>query len=499
MNFIPGGHPICVDSGASCSISTNKFDFIEFTPTTNTVLCGITSGLQIEGKGTLHWTITNDSSDEIDLYIRDSLYVPLAPMCLLSPQQLLQQTNQNNDGFIVKDTYGILHFSGYKKTIYYNSSNNLPIFFTAPKFTTPPCHTLSKELSSATAALLSSEDLHTDTINLSATQRKLLLRHYQLGHLHMARIQSSAREGLLGPNNADIASCDAPLCKACIHGKQHRRPISSASPGPLDNNHLKPGDCVSCDQLESTSLGLIPVHKGTPTNSSYHAGTLFIDHASRYLYFTPQISTGAIEAVQAKQDFEFHASSFNQTIKRYHSNNGIFNSKLFKDACTLQKQHINFCGVDAHHQNGLAERYIRTITERARTMLIHAMICWPDIITERLWPFALCLSVDIHNATPNAVGLTPEELFSNSKSHPRLHTFHPFGCPIYVLEPALRQGHKIPKWKPRSRVGVYLGMSPDHLSTAPLVLSTTTGLISPQFHVIFDNQFTTTDSLHTNK
>jgi hypothetical protein len=215
----------------------------------------------------------------------------------------------NNDSFIVKDTYGILHFSGYKKTIYYNSSNNLPIFFTAPKFTTPPCHTLSKELSSTTAALLSSEDLHTDTINLSAPQRKLLLHHYQLGHLHMARIQSLAREGLLCPNNADIASCDALLCKACIHGKQHRCPISSASTGPLDSNHLKPGDCVSCDQLESTSPGLIPVYKGTPTNSSYHAGTLFIDHASCYLYFTPHISTGAIEAVQAKQDFKFHASS----------------------------------------------------------------------------------------------------------------------------------------------------------------------------------------------
>jgi hypothetical protein len=132
-------------------------------------------------------------------------------------------------------------------------------------------------------------------------------------------------------------------------------------------------------------------------------------------------------------------------------------------------------------------------------MLIHAMICWPDIITENLWPFALRPSVDTHNATPNAAGLTPEEIFSNSKSTPRLHTFHLFGCPIFVLEPSLCQGHKIPKWKPRSRVGVYLGMSPEHASTVPLVLSTTIGLVSPQFHVIFDDQFTTTESLHTNK
>jgi hypothetical protein len=131
-------------------------------------------------------------------------------------------------------------------------------------------------------------------------------------------------------------------------------------------------------------------------------------------------------------------------------------------------------------------------------MLIHAMIRWPDIITETLWPFALRLLVDIHKATPNTAGFTPEEIFTGTKSTLHLHTFHPFGCPIFVLEPSLRQGHKIPKWKPRSRVGVYLGMSPDHASSVPLVLSTTTGLVSPQFHVIFDDHFSTTSSLHTN-
>jgi hypothetical protein len=43
-----------------------------------------------------------------------------------------------------------------------------------------------------------------------------------------------------------------------------------------------------------------------------------------------------------------------------------------------------------------------------------------------------------------------------------------------------------------------LGISPNHASSVPLVLSTTTGLISPQFHVVFDDQFSTTESLCTN-
>jgi hypothetical protein len=45
---------------------------------------------------------------------------------------------------------------------------------------------------------------------------------------------------------------------------------------------------------------------------------------------------------------------------------------------------------------------------------------------------------------------------------------------------------------------VYLGFSPEHASSVPLVLSTTTGLVSPQFHVIYDDYFTTTNCLQTN-
>jgi hypothetical protein len=45
---------------------------------------------------------------------------------------------------------------------------------------------------------------------------------------------------------------------------------------------------------------------------------------------------------------------------------------------------MKFCGVNAHHQNGIAERHIRSVTETTRTMLIHAMISWPEIITKQL-------------------------------------------------------------------------------------------------------------------
>lgn len=94
---------------------------------------------------------------------------------------------------------------------------------------------------------------------------------------------------------------------------------------------------------------------------------------------------------------------------------------------------------------------------------------------------------------PGASGLALLEIFTGNKSCiNRIQDFHPFVCPIFVLDPSLQQGHKIPCWRPQSRVGVYLGLS-------PLVLSTTSSLVSPQFNVVYDDNFTTTQFLQMNQ
>jgi hypothetical protein len=337
--------PICIDTGASCCISNDKKDFVNFTPSsTDSVIHGISSGLKIAGTGTITWTILNDDSDEITIHIHDCLYVPDAPMCLLSPQHMASQTNHPNDGFLIHKKFSILTFSGFKRTIHYNTMNNLPIIFKASNLSTP-------------------------TIEHHAS-------------------------------------------RACIHGKQRRHPAHHT---PLDIDHLEPGDCVSGDQVESSSPGLIPVCKGKPASSRYHAGTLFVDHASRFIHFTRHISSGCKEALQAKHEFESIAQQHNRNIKCYLTDHGIFASKEYRESCLQQKQCTKFCGVNAHHQNGIAERHIRAITEKARTMLIHAMIQWPDIINETLWPFALRLAVELHNKTPGPSDLTPEEIFTGIK------------------------------------------------------------------------------------
>jgi hypothetical protein len=61
-----------------------------------------------------------------------------------------------------------------------------------------------------------------------------------------------------------------------------------------------------------------------------------------------------------------------------------------------------------------------------------------------------------------------------------------FGCPVYVLEPGLQDGKKIPKWEPRARRAQFLGFSKEHSSLSALVRNLRTSEITPQFHFLAD-------------
>ncbi|MGH9726402.1 MAG: hypothetical protein ACRD41_15170, partial [Candidatus Acidiferrales bacterium] len=185
-------------------------------------------------------------------------------------------------------------------------------------------------------------------------------------------------------------------------------------------------------------------------------------------------------------------------MKAYHADNGIFTSHQFKQHLEGQAQDLSLSGVGAHHQNGVAERAIKTVVASARTMMLHAALRWPEEKDESLWPLALRYAAYIHNITPkpNCGGHSPLELFSSVITEhpmrsPALHHTHVWGCPAYVLDPTLQDGKKLPKWQPRSRKGMFMGVSPDHASTIGDILNLQTKSITPQFHVVYDDDFTT--------
>ncbi|KAL7464995.1 hypothetical protein ACHAXS_005324 [Conticribra weissflogii] len=127
------------------------------------------------------------------------------------------------------------------------------------------------------------------------------------------------------------------------------------------------------------------------------------------------------------------------------------------------------------------------------TFLIHVSLQWTKngVDNHALWSFAVKHTGWLYNCLPNRVsGLTPIELATKTKTdHCNLLRSHVWGCSVFVLEPRLQDGMKIPKWNRCSRQGQFLGFSDEHLSLAANVQNLSTGYISPQFYLVFDNKF----------
>jgi hypothetical protein len=179
-------------------------------------------------------------------------------------------------------------------------------------------------------------------------------------------------------------------------------------------------------------------------------------------------------------------------IKSIRAGNGVYAAQAFRDSCLKHQQKLTFCAVGAHWQNGIAERFIGTVTERARTILLHAMHRWPSVIQEELWPFAVRHAVAFHNASVRK-GKTqcPYRMFTGMDPPYSLQDFRVFGSPAYVLCKELQDGTKVGKWSSRSWQGIYIGHSSCHSGSIPLIYNPTTTHISPQYHIIYNDFFQT--------
>eukprot|EP00804_Cyclotella_cryptica_P023036 CCRYP_000302-RA/>CCRYP_000302-RA protein AED:0.27 eAED:0.10 QI:0/0/0/1/0/0/2/0/149 len=103
-------------------------------------------------------------------------------------------------------------------------------------------------------------------------------------------------------------------------------------------------------------------------------------------------------------------------IKNLRSDNGVFTADIFCDDCKIKHQSQSFSGVGAKHQNLIAERVIQPI------IYIWLTLSW-------------------------SIGITPLELLTKTKADRRdLLRSHVWGCPVFVLDPKLQYGKKIPTW-----------------------------------------------------
>jgi hypothetical protein len=497
-NGIQDAFILTVDSGCSHSSTGCKEDFI---PGTLTDLAkpfemeGIAGRLTVRQKGRVKYEVLTDDGD-LHVIETSAYFMPDLPCRLFSPQSHFQELFINGKdkhekcGFTIKRNRGVLTWeTGSETTVEVCETTHLP-----------QLRAFRNALDSAKALAL--KGCVTDEVNQNLTPaQKLALRyHFRLGHIAFNHVQWLGRQGWLGPEGVNMGKKSglSPKCAACQFGKQARTPtpgkrVQFEDPGALSKDQTKPGQRIFVDQYESRVPGRTYASRGGSSSLKFVGGTLFYDAASGFISVQHQHSFTAAETVQSKMRFEQEALQAGVAVDCYHTDNGVFKAREFLQELSEKGQVIRYGGVSAHFQNGAAENGIKLVVRNARTMMLHVALRWPGYAEQELWPMAMSHAVHLWNHTPKmGTGLAPIEVFTGSKSdHSYLLNAHPWGCPVYVLEPKLRDGHKLPKWEPRSKRGQYMGISASHASSVHLVRNLQTGSITPQYHLVFDDFFET--------
>jgi hypothetical protein len=225
-----------------------------------------------------------------------------------------------------------------------------------------------------------------------------------------------------------------PVCKGCAEGK-----MTSSSLPASDKRAKAPFDKIHMDL------------KSLPTNSYRH-------YKYYIVFFDDNSSFGWITLLKAKSDADssfrqFHAmvkNQFGQGIKEIMIDaGGEFKSDTLTEFLKDLGINILTSVPHMHQQNGRAERFIRTIMDKAQSMRFEA--CIPP----SWWEFSVLYALHIYNRTPlkRTNWCTPYENLHKAK--PDVAHLRVFGCGAYVFVP---EDVRVNKLSPKAELMTFLGI-----------------------------------------
>ena len=256
------------------------------------------------------------------------------------------------------------------------------------------------------------------------------LWHQRAGHVNKKDL-SSLKNMVFG-----VAMTDAntSFCEACALGKQHK--VHSTEP-PTHRATL-PGERLHNDLFGggNTLSGI----------GGYHYGSVVIDDATR-VRFPILLKTKDAICDELSTIINRIETETGNKVKALRTDNGSEFGRLepyLKERGISHEKSAPY----AQDQDGVAERSIRTILERARTMLIHANL------PHRLWPEAISAACYITNRLPTKTlqQKTPYEAWYGHK--PDLSNLRVYGCDAYVVDYHAKSKGKM---APRSWAGTLVG------------------------------------------
>ena len=234
------------------------------------------------------------------------------------------------------------------------------------------------------------------------------LWHARLGHINQKYMQDIISKDLASGLSFKTTS-KALDCEACTQGKMHR------SSFPKQSNHRAK---KVLELVHSDLCG--PMQVDSKGGSRYLL--TFIDDYSRYTHvcFLKKKS----EVLQKFKEFVAYGENmcnsrverlniYGNNVKSFRTDNGgEYTSKEFNVFCAEKGISHEFTNPHTPEQNGVSERFNRTIIEAVRTMIIHAKL--PLF----LWAEAVSAAVYIHNRCPTAAlkDSTPYEYWFGKKT-----------------------------------------------------------------------------------
>lgn len=227
------------------------------------------------------------------------------------------------------------------------------------------------------------------------------------------------------------------VCEVCLKGKQARFPHNSIEEERKAKHLLEIVSSDVCGPISPTSQD----------GKKYFV--TFIDHFSHFTvcYF---METKDEVFEHFKTYLAMIENKFNKRMERLRlDNGGEYISSEFKTLCREKGIQIEYTIPRTPQHNGVAERYNRTVMEKARCLI------FDSTLTKEYWKEAVCTSVYLLNRTKTTSvkdGRTPAEIWYNTK--PNIEKIRVFGCKAYVHIPKEdRNGKLDSRSKPMIMVG----------------------------------------------
>lgn len=276
--------------------------------------------------------------------------------------------------------------------------------------------------------------------NSDRAKQALELWHARLGHLGLGSLMTLARKDLVdGIDFSNWAGLELDVCEACVYGKTTRAGFPTG--GERSRPTTRPLELVHSDLC-----GKFPVTSFR--GALYYVS--FVDDFTRHAW---------VYFLNEKSDARDAFKHFRAAVERDGANKiGTLRTDgggEYDNGILLK--HLANHGIKWEHssphspeQNGLAERFNRTILDKVRAMLKQADL------PPRYWAEAVAHAVHLYNRAPHRAitGVTPHEKYTGLR--PDLADARIFGCDAYAF---LHPGEARRKLDDRAVKLVYLGWS----------------------------------------